>query len=108
HLWKGQILSTTGQAPDEAEKSLRRAVELAPRQPETWINLVRHLISVGQIQAAQTEIENAAKALPANKMELAVAQCCELLGYRKEAADHYHAAVEKQPTSAAAHRAAAD
>jgi cellulose synthase operon protein C len=108
HLWKGQILSTSGQSPDEAEKSLRRAVELAPQQPETWINLVRHLISVGQGKAAQTEINNAAKALPAERVDLAVAQCCELFGYLKEAADRYHAAVEKLPNSAPALRAAAD
>ncbi len=63
HLWMGQILSSGGQAPDDAEKALRRAVALAPEQPETWIGLVRHLISVGQNPKARVESDNAKKLL---------------------------------------------
>jgi predicted Zn-dependent protease len=108
HLWMGQILSTTGNSPEEAEKALRRAVALAPEQPETWINLVRHLIGIGQYAAAKTEIELAAKAIAVEKKDLALAQCCELFGFLKDAADHYQAAIARLPESAAAHRAAAD
>jgi Tfp pilus assembly protein PilF len=108
HLWMGQILSTTGQSPEDAEKALRRAVELAPQQPETWINLARHLIGIGKHQAAKVEIDKAAKALPPEKKELTLAQCCELRGLLKDTADHYQTAIEKLPTSAMAHRAAAD
>jgi tetratricopeptide (TPR) repeat protein len=108
HLWMGQILSTTGQSPQDAEKALRRAVALAPEQPETWINLVRHLIGVGQHQPALIEVDKAAQALPAEKKDLTLAQCCELRGLLKDAADHYEIAIEKLPTSALAHRAAAD
>jgi tetratricopeptide (TPR) repeat protein len=108
HLWMGQILSVNGQAPDEAEKALRRAVELGREQPEAWIGLVRHLISVGQNSQAKTEIENAAKALPADRKDIALAQCYELLGFLKDAADHHKAAVEKHAESAAVQRAAAD
>jgi Tfp pilus assembly protein PilF len=107
HLWMGQILSTTGQSPEDAEKALRRAVALAPEQPETWINLVRHLLSIGQHAAAKTEFAQAVKALPADKKDLTLAQCCELFGFLPGAADHYQRAVEKLPTSAPAHRAAA-
>lgn len=108
HLWMGQILSTTGQSPEEAEKALRRAVELAPEQPETWVNLVRHLIGIGEHTAAHAEIERAAKALPDDRKELTLAQCAELRGFLKDAADHYEAAVKAAPVSARAHRAAAD
>lgn len=108
HLWMGQILSTTGQSPADAEKALRRAVELGPQQPETWVNLVRHLIAVGQLDAVKIEIDRAAKTLPADRKDLALAQCSELRGMMKDAADHYHAAVNAAPTSAQAHRAAGD
>jgi predicted Zn-dependent protease len=108
HLWMGQILSTTGQSADDAEKALRKAVALAPEQPETWINLVRHLISIGQHSAAKTEIDNAAKTLPEDKKDLTLAQCSELFGFLKNAAEHYDTAIEKLPTSVQVYRAAAD
>jgi cellulose synthase operon protein C len=108
HLWMGQILSINSQAPAEAEKALRRAVELGREQPDAWIGLVRHLISVGQIAQAKSEIESAAKALPADRKDVTLAQCYELLGCIKEAADHHQAAVEKHPESATVQRAAAD
>jgi tetratricopeptide (TPR) repeat protein len=108
HLWMGQILSVNGKAPEEAEKALRRAVELGRDQPETWIGLVRHLISVGQNLQAKAEIDNAAKALPADRKDIALAQCYELLGFLKDAADHHQAAVQKHADSAGVQRAAAD
>ncbi len=105
HLWMGQILSINGQAPDEAEKALRRAVDLGREQPEAWIGLVRHLISVGQNAQAKAEIDNASRTLPAERKDVTLAQCYELLGYLKESADHHQAAVEKHPESAAVQRA---
>ena len=108
HLWMGQILSVNGQSPDDAEKALRRAIALAPQQPETWIGLVRHLISIGKNQQARSEIDNASKALPDQTKELTLAQCFELLGFLPDAAKNYKAAIDKNPTSAPMHRAAAD
>jgi tetratricopeptide (TPR) repeat protein len=108
HLWMGQILSTTGQSPADAEKALRRAVELAPDQPETWINLVRHLILVGQHADAAAEMDRAAKALPADRKYLTLAQCCELRGMFKDAAGHFESALKETPNSALVYRAAAD
>ena len=107
HLWLGQIVSTSGRNPEEAEKAFRRAVELAPQQADVWVNLVRHLISVGQNLTAQTEIENASKAVPADRQELTAAVCYELLGFLPEAAKNYQAAVAKQ-NSAATLRSVAD
>ena len=108
HLWLGQILSTSGQSPDEAEKAFRRAVMLAPAQPEGWINLVRHLISVGQNLQAKAEIENAGKALPADIKELTLALCYELLGFLREAAENYQLAVARPSVSVQTLRAAGD
>jgi tetratricopeptide (TPR) repeat protein len=108
HLWMGQILSTSGQSPDEAEKAFRHAIALAPTQPENWFNLVRHLISVGQKESAKTEIDNAAKTLPPETKDLTLAQCHELLGYLQEAAEHYQQAAAKQADALAIQRAAGD
>lgn len=108
HLWMGQILSATGQSPADAERSLRRAVALAPEQPETWVGLVRHLVAVGQHAAAQAESESAAKALPAERKELTLARCSELRGLLKEAADHYATAIKNSPNSAHVYHTAAE
>ena len=107
HLWLGQIVSSGGQSPEDAEKAFRRAVALAPDQPEAWVNLVRHLVGTGQYLQAKAEIDNASKALPEEKSALTLALCCELVGFRQDAADHYKNAVERQPTAQAI-RAAAD
>jgi len=108
HLWMGQILSTIGQSPADAEKAFRSALALEPTKPEAWFNLVRHLISVGQNEQAKTEIANAAKTLPPESKEITLAQCYELLGYLQEAADQYKLAVEKQGNSVLVHRSAAE
>ena len=107
-LWMGQILSASGQSSEDAEKAFRRAIAMAPDRPETWINLVRHLIGTGQNAQAKSEIENAGKALGEDSKDLTLALCFELLGFLKDAADHHKSAVEKRPTSALAHRAAAE
>lgn len=108
HLWMGQVLSMGGQNPDDAEKALRRAVALAPEQPEARIGLVRHLIGNGQHSAARTEIDNTKSALPADRVDSALAMCYELAGFLVDAAESHKAALEKQPASATVHRAAAD
>lgn len=108
HLWMGQILSASGQSPKDAEKALRRAVALAPEQPETWINLVRHLIASGQNELAHQEIENAGKALPNDRRDAGLALCFEMAGFLQDAAQKHKANVERDPTSVRAHLAAGD
>jgi tetratricopeptide (TPR) repeat protein len=108
HLWMGQILSAAGNAPEDAEKALRRAIQLAPEQPETWLNLVRHLVGSAQLDRAKAEIDQAAKALPAGQRDQALAQCCELVGNVAQAAKHFEEALTTSSAPAQAHKAAAD
>ncbi len=108
HLWMGQILSASGQSPAEAEKALRCAVALAPEHAEAWINLVRHLISVGQFASAKAEMDKAGQALPRDKKDLALGQCCELFGLLADAAKHYESALGASRSPAQAYRAAGD
>jgi tetratricopeptide (TPR) repeat protein len=81
---------------------------LAPDQPETWINLVRHLISVGEHQSAKTEMDNAAKKLPDERKHVTLAQCCELFGSLRDASDHYETARKHPSATVRTYRAAAD
>ncbi len=107
HLWMGQILSANGQANGDAEAAFRKAVALAPQEPEAWFNLIRFFIGTGQYADADTEIGNLRKKLPADRQDLVLAQCLELLGQRLDASKHYRLAVEKHP-NAVTHKAAAD
>lgn len=106
-LWVGQILGANGQANPEAEAAFRKAVALAPHEPDAWFNLIRFLVGAGNYTEAFAEVENVRKKLPADRQDLVLAQCLELLGQRLEAWKHYGQAVEKQP-NAITHKAAAD
>lgn len=108
HLWLGQVLATRGEASPEAEKALRRAIELAPGEPEAWIGLIRFLAGAGRIDDALKEIANAEKMLPEDARDLALAQCCDHLGAQERARSHYFNALKQQPDSLVRLRAAAD
>ena len=55
---------------DEAGKEFRRAVELGPGVPESWLTYVQYLVQTKQIDQAKTAIEAARKALPADRADL--------------------------------------
>ena len=42
---------------DDAEKALRRAVELEPKLPTVWVSLVQFLSRIGEDSKAKTAIE---------------------------------------------------
>ena len=58
---------------EEAEKSLRQAVDLDVRQPELWVALVYFLVRTGSLDEARTAIEDARQWLPAQQAPLALA-----------------------------------
>lgn len=104
HLWHGQVLSAAGQS-DEAGKKLRRATELGPTVPETWVSLVRHLVATEQTGPARAALTEAKAKLPEEQRTLALAQCHELLGEAKEAEALYEAAQKARPNDVAVLRA---
>lgn len=108
HLWLGQVLAARGEASPEAEKALRRAVELAPTEPEVWIGLVRFLARASRIDDALKEIANAETKLPEETRALALAQCYDHLGAHERARSLYFDALKKQPDALVQLRAAAD
>jgi tetratricopeptide (TPR) repeat protein len=63
HMSRGICLADLGQY-DEAETSFRRASELAPDQPHTFLNLAYLLSMRGRLLEAQAEIEKAVALAP--------------------------------------------
>ncbi len=74
HLVLGDFYAAAGQS-GAAGKEFRRAVELGPGLPGTWLSYVRYLVQGRQIDQARTTIEAARKALPASQATLPLAEC---------------------------------
>jgi cellulose synthase operon protein C len=84
HLTLGRLYATAGRR-DEAGKEFRRAVELGPGVPDTWLTYVQFLVQSEQIDQARAAVEAAKKALPADRATLTMAQCASFLGDAKQA-----------------------
>jgi tetratricopeptide (TPR) repeat protein len=93
---------------DEAETTLRRAIELAPQQPAIRLKWVQLLHRRNKTREAEQAIADARKALPPDKAHLALAQCYELIGRLAEAEQQYEAAMETTPDGEGVARSAAD
>ena len=92
----------------EAEKALRRAVELEPKLPETWVALIRFLSSCGKEDEAEKLIDAASKSIPAKQAPLAIARCYEAAGKTKAAEAKYEAALAAYPKDVLTLRSVAD
>lgn len=107
HLWLGQVLATSGQRVDQAEKHLRRAAELAPDKPETWLALVQLLAAARQTQQAHEVITQATAKLPPDQAPLTLAYCFETLGQLDKAQENYQKALAAKPADVLVLRGAA-
>lgn len=90
-LWEGRMLAEANQP--EAEAKLRQAVQMADKEPETYVALVQFLARQKRDKDADTVLEQARERLPAERMELTLAQCYEVLGRRKSAQARYEQAL---------------
>jgi tetratricopeptide (TPR) repeat protein len=107
HLWLGQILAASERRSVEAERRLRRAVELADNVPETWVALVQYLARTEQKQEAEAALHKARAKLPADQGPLALAQSYEALGHLDQAQEQYQAALTAKPNEVAVLRSVA-
>ncbi|MCI0682563.1 MAG: tetratricopeptide repeat protein [Gemmataceae bacterium] len=96
HVWLGQIQWAAGKNR-EAEAELRRAVQLAPDIPDTWVPLVLHHARTGAKDKAKQAIAEARKALPKESARLALAQCFDAIGETDQAKQHYLEALAATP-----------
>lgn len=103
-----QALAAIPARHGEAEPILRRATELAPGEPETWVALIRYLARAGRRPDAEAAFARAERALPAERAALALAKCREALGDREAAERLFQAALSARPTDPAALRASAE
>jgi predicted Zn-dependent protease len=105
-VWLGQMLAAV-RAPTEAESKLRRAVALAPREPEPWVALVQFLAGRQQEKEARAAIAQAEQQMAPERATLALAQCWEAVGDLRAASRHYVQALEKHVSDVAVVRTVA-
>ena len=109
-IWFSQILLTASRQAEadgrkeeakgrlvEAEKTLRRAVELAGENADPWVMLTRFLVATQQRTKAQETVQDAEKHLVGPRYTLALAQCYEVTGQADRAAALYQQALAAQP-----------
>jgi tetratricopeptide (TPR) repeat protein len=92
-LWLGQILAAAPDQVQEAEKHLRRALEMEDKVPETWVALIQFLAVRGKTKEAQDLLARAEGRLAADKRPLALAPCYEALGQLDQAQEQYRQAL---------------
>jgi tetratricopeptide (TPR) repeat protein len=96
HIWAGRVLSALGKN-EEAETSMRRAIELDDTAAAAWVALIQHLGRTLQIQKAEAALVEAETKIKPEEAPLALAQALESIGRLEEAEAKYKAALEQTP-----------
>src|SRR5271157_311914 len=89
---------------DEAGKRFKRATELAPGLPETWLSYIQYLVQTKHLDQAKTAVEAARQALPADPTTLA--RCLMMVGDTTQAEAAIQSALKEKPADPAALRLA--
>ena len=121
HIWLGQVLGVLGNRAkingqtaqaepllSEAEKSLRRAVELEPHAPEAWVALVQFLSTSRSADETAKAVAEAATNVPPDQAPLALAQCYEAANDREAAQKQCEIALAASPQDSTVIRFVAD
>jgi tetratricopeptide (TPR) repeat protein len=108
HRWQAEVLSRLGKA-DQAEADLREQVEKHPEQLAGWLTLLAFQVQQKRpAEAVAATIDEATKAVKADRPELLKAQCYRLAGDAGRAASAFRTALEKAPDDPETLLAAAD
>lgn len=95
--WLGTSLMLVGR-PDEGQRELEKANELAPHNPQTWIGLMALHLRREHFDDVKKLIERLAEApLPEAVREFLAGQGCELTGDDAQAVRRYQRALELAP-----------
>ena len=84
HLLLARLYTIAGQFAG-AGKELRRAIELAPGVPDTWLSYLEHLVATRQPDQAGAVVDAASKALPLKQSALTLARCWIIVGDARRA-----------------------
>jgi predicted Zn-dependent protease len=105
-VWRGQLLSTLGDAPG-AEAALRKAVRLNESAVDARLALVVFLADAGRRSTARAELEDAHRAVAENKRPTLLAAGLEAVGEPQAAEAAYVAMLRASPESPDVRRALA-
>ncbi|HEX5444293.1 MAG TPA: tetratricopeptide repeat protein, partial [Pirellulales bacterium] len=108
HVWLGQLAGALARGVrteaaerdklnEEADAALRRAVELAPTEPDVWVTLVQHLVRTEQTADADEALEKAVEKIAAEDRPLVLAECYVSMGRREQAAEQFGLALKARP-----------
>ena len=90
---------------DEAGKRFKRAMELAPGLPETWLSYIQYLVQTKHLDQAKAAVEAARQALPPDPTTLA--RCLMMVGDTTQAETAIQSALKKKPADPTTLRVAA-
>lgn len=107
YVWLGQMLAAL-QRGAEAEAALRRAVALAPDNPEPWAALMLYLVRAGQSAAAEQLLHEVRAKLAWPTAAALLGQGWELLGRADRAEAELKAGLQAAPFHPGLVRALAD
>ena len=81
----------------QAEKSLRRACQIAPNAPDCRVALVQLLVATNQMEKARIAASDAKEMIPPDASPLAMGYIYEALGETQKAGQSYEKAVKLKP-----------
>jgi cellulose synthase operon protein C len=106
--FQGQGNREVGELFTNAERSLRRAVELAPKAPDAWLPLVRFLATVGDERKVDAAIRDAGANVDPKDAPLTLARCYEAANRAEKAQEQYEQALRAAPQDITVLRAVGD
>lgn len=98
-MWEGLLLAETNNP--RAEEKLRAALKAAKNEPEPYVYLVQYLTRRKREQDAEEVLEQARRQLPADRLELTLGRCYEVLGRKQSAQARYEEALNGHRRDAA-------
>jgi len=99
---QGLLVAQLEMASTEANGTLARILEFAPRDPQYHLQLAAPLVEKGHPRAAQTVLESAVKNWPERgELHSLLGDAYEKQGRYKEAVDAYQTAVHRDPQNEA-------
>ncbi|HKI17046.1 MAG TPA: tetratricopeptide repeat protein, partial [Isosphaeraceae bacterium] len=102
-----RILLAAGRTA-EAEKPLKRALELAPGVSDVWVDEVRFLVDAGRTREIPQVLEQAGRVLPRDQVTKTLALCQSIAGNDEAAAKLFKSALDLNPDDPVTLRLAAE